>query len=406
MSEQKCKWESKYPDYTCGERAMELDPHGYCILHSRREDKGTSRFTEKIEERINTKGDKADLRGCYFPSDFDSEYFKERTFDKPIDFSEVIFSQHVRFLSAKFLQEVNFVRATFIQSVSFSHVKFSQKVYFDRAIFSQEVSFLGTCFDKGVYFSWAEFRGRVLFRPVTVSIGDIKGPVVREKEVTLGYPTLFRYTKFIGEVIFQEVDLSHCSFLYSNIDKVYFWSCKFGEKEERLLGIIPHRRRNVLRDELDSDEGAKGNPKGAKEEYEHVRRLYLELKRNFEDKKDWNTAGDFHYGEMECRRKMKGWFSLEGFYFLASGYGERSLRAFIVLFVLICLFFPVMYVIFERDPFWVSVWDSFRVATFMRIGTPIEPDTGLGKFFLALESILCPTQFALFALALRRKVKR
>jgi hypothetical protein len=297
--------------------------------------------------------------------------------------------------------------------------------------------------------------------------------------VSFGQESSFREARFLGDVRFQEVDLSHCSFLDSNIDGVDFRYCKFAEKPERFPWFNLNPRQNVLRDELeadetvgaglkpaptvdelDGDEGGRGTlqraptdssrvkdegviardavPKQSggiatpatrndsfwwrllrsarndplrEEKYEPVRRLYLELKRNFEDKKDWNTAGDFHYGEMECRRKMKGWLgrnllSLEAIYFWASGYGERPLRAFVVGLGLMLVVFPLLYMLSEGDPYGVCVWDSVRVATFMRIGPPIEPDNPLGKSFLALEFFLLPTQFALFLLALRRKVKR
>ncbi|HHT9131384.1 MAG TPA: hypothetical protein ACFYED_02745, partial [Candidatus Tripitaka californicus] len=274
---------------------------------------------------------------------------------------------------------------------------------------------------------------------------------------------------FLGEVVFQNVDLSHCSFLHSSIDKVDFRYCEFG-KEEKSFFIFPPRKQNVLRDELEADEAVgaglkpaptvdeldgdedveknlsetdtrffpftsfrvrmtKGEEKLREEKYEPVRRLYLELKRNFEDKKDWNTAGDFHYGEMECRRKMYGWLgrnilSLEALYW-TSGYGERPKRASIVLALLVLVAFPLLLsldvlvppLLFSDRPFcfgnWVedlcnSFWYSLEVATFTRvtrIGEAMHV-AGWNKWILVLESIVVYVQIALFALALRRKVKR
>lgn len=160
-----------------------------------------------------------------------------------------------------------------------------------------------------------------------------------------------------------------------------------------------------------------------------MRRLYLELKKNFEEKRDWNTAGDFHYGEMECRKKMHGWSTFEGIlvniYFWSSGYGERPLRASVILCIFVLFLFPLLLVgndcwpyISGSQPFcfWNCVWafydpvkDSFRLATFTtvtKIGEEIKPDTGWDNVFLVLESIIVYVQILLLALALRRRVQR
>lgn len=235
-------------------------------------------------------------------------------------------------------------------------------------------------------------------------------PVVQNDEkhlVIFGPGSSLQYTIFGGDVRFQGVDLSNASFLHSNIDRVDFRYCSFGNKDEKLLGFIPHSRQNVLKDEIDADNDVasaarsgrtarigrtptlpspfQGEDKGGgaetrhdkepvrtgtspvptqkmekkvrEEKYEPVRRLYLELKKNFEEKRDWNTAGDFHYGEMECRKKMYGWSTFEGilvnFYFWLSGYGERPKRAFVALVLLVLFLFPT---ILSMDVFVSSFW--------------------------------------------------
>lgn len=387
-------------------KSVSSDNSDRCILHSHNEDKDLNEFTLRVNDRIEADEEEIDLIGCYFPKSLDTEFFKGRTFKKYVNFSDAIFAK----------KKIDFSKAKFSKGASFYRVKFSEQVLFSKTSFEG-----GMTTFREAEFNDVSFNG-TLFRGEEVSFSDTKfiGVTVFDAPHFYGQVYFLRTQfkkccKFLWiEIrttrppIFKDADLSKCSFLHSNIDKVDFRYCPFCTESRKPLYIFPSRKQNVLKDELDYDDEVEKNSKdnNVREKYEDVRRLYLELKRNFEERKDWNTAGDFHYGEMECRRKMKGWFSLEGLYFLVSGYGERPLRASVVLFVLTFLFFPAMYMIFERDPFWVSVWDSFKVATFMRIGTPIEPDTGLGKFFLALESILCPTQFALFALALRRKVKR
>lgn len=371
-------------------------------------------------------------------------FFIGTIFSKEANFYETEFSLEVDFRNAKFLQVANFSGATFQQKADFSETKFLQVAHFNRTTFSHsqetdflraefsEVYFMGTTFKEGAKFSWTKFKDKAFFLPATDS-----------KKLRFDSTSHFRFTSFLGEVIFQDVDLSQCSFLYSNIDRVDFRYCKFAKKKNRLfritrvfllrrylkallgeikplfrmiqrciLAIHPFSRENILWDELDRDIMVKTetNKKKAREKYEPVRRVYLELKRNFEEKKDWNTAGDFHFGEMECRRKMKEWLKLDFYlvtlYSWASGYGERPLRAFIGLLVLVLIIFPFFYGVAEG--FCTNVWwDSVKVATFMRLGNPIEQGAGSGKFIVALfEIIFVPLQTALLALALRRKVKR
>lgn len=521
MPDNKCKWKPKF-GYECNEPSLPYDPDCYCILHSKKEDKNIEQLKEKVSERIQ-KGrltpagyetDRVDLRGCYFPKTFPSNYFinslRNNTFDKPVDFHEATFSQEAHFGGitfsqeadfwwAKFAQEAVFSDATFSQRAGFIEATFSQKAYFVRAAFSQganfrsatfsqevrftdtifskethfggasffkeayfgfakfsDVFFAGTTFERGVNFSWTEFNDRAYFFPIGIPGGI--------KEVTFYQRSLFKYVRFSEDVIFQQVDLSQCSFLHSNIDKVDFRYCKFDEKknrlfriicafpiryiqkvsqgkegqlfrvihafsryifevywgkERRLFSIIPIRRQNVLRDELECEWKVKRakrkihkeEKKDREEGYEYVRHVYLELKRNYENKKDWNTAGDFHFGEMECRRqKMPCWkryfWSLEFWYWLTSGYCERPLRAFIVLLGLVGVF-SLLYMPTEEWNYFTSLRDSLNVAKLMRLGNSMGQDPGWGKFIVALfEIILVPIQTALLALALRRKVKR
>ncbi|HHT9124213.1 MAG TPA: pentapeptide repeat-containing protein [Candidatus Brocadiia bacterium] len=470
MPDNKCRWELFYYNnhFDCNETALPNDPHSYCILHSKKDDKDLDLFIEKVTERIKKCTKRIDLTECYFPKDFPSDYFQYITFDdnkdgyiefrddftplfdKPVyfinakfsqcadfsgatfsqgacfrgatfsqaNFSGATFSQEAYFSGATFSQEANFTEAKFLQEADFTHVKFAQEADFRLAKFSQyvtffvaefssEVYFFGTTFEKGVNFSWAEFKDRAYFMPVGVPVEP------ESKKVTFDSLSLFKYVHFSGDVIFQQVNLSKCSFLHSNIDKVDFRYCEFEKKRFR---------KNVLMDELDCDIAVKSatDKRKAREEYEHVRRLYLELKRNFEEKKDWNKAGDFHFGEMECRRKMKGWLgrklSLTAFYCWASGYCERPLRTFLILLASVFIFFPLMYGLSEGkfistltivNEYSVRLLDSLNVATLIRLGKPTETITGFWKPIVAVtELIVVPILIALLALALRRKVKR
>ncbi|MCP4364350.1 MAG: pentapeptide repeat-containing protein [Planctomycetes bacterium] len=419
--------------------------------------------------------------------------FSGATFSQEAFFHEAKFSQRAEacFNGAIFSKEANFHNAKFNGGGTFLHTTFNKMANFNGAIFSS-ANFDAAAFKGDANFTWAEFHGWTFFFmnskwtfvrfknpkclprdekeeiewPEELKQGnewrieyngdlqllEFKGEIsVSEKDKlcnlsnddsysraindlseaskvqTLGREKVtFERTRFIGEIRFEDVDLSNCSFLHANIDKVDFRYCDFGQKREKLLSMITHNRQNILKDERDHDDARN-------KDYEPVRRLYLELKRNFEDNKDWNTAGDFHYGEMECRRKMYGLSTFEGFlvniYFWLSGYGERPYKATVFLLFFCLLFFPLLLSINDFVPLlwsWMSDCqalcladcfntlllserDSLKVVSFAsltKIGKPIKPDNSWDHVILVLESIVVYIQILLLALALRRKVKR
>ena len=65
--------------------------------------------------------------------------------------------------------------------------------------------------------------------------------------------------------------------------------------------------------------------------YAHIEQVYRQLKQNHEDRKDYERASDFHFGEKEMRCKnpdtlvgLRFWLNFD---WLVSGYGERWFRA-------------------------------------------------------------------------------
>lgn len=411
MAEQRCRWKSEYFGYECQDlpysQGYFQDPDGYCILHSRKEDKDTNQFREAVKGRLKTEGESIDLKGCYFPAKFDRGYFVGYEFGKPVDFDEATFLREMDFSKAKFSQKTLFRVADFSQGAYFNEVTFSQYADFSWAIFS-EVYFSGTTFDKGVNFDMAEFREWVFFGPIHTAER-------RNRRVAFGPGASFCNTRFLQNIRFQEVDLSRCSFLHSNINKVDFSYCEFAKEEKKSFLIFSPRKQNVLRDELDADKEVKNNPNGKnfrEERYEPVRRLYLELKRNFENNKDWNTAGDFHYGEMECKRKAGLYWPFLHLYWAFSGYGERYLRAFFWLLLYIFLLFPFLYYFTASNAYEIKIdYDEFRECLLYSLNVITLRGTETSQSFSfrlcsTLEMIFGLIQSALFFMALRSKLRR
>ncbi|MCQ4574211.1 MAG: pentapeptide repeat-containing protein [Candidatus Brocadiales bacterium] len=392
-----------------------------------------------------------------------AKFLKKATFRNAIfkgvtEFSDATFEKGADFINAKFLSSVEFSKTTFkgeltsfrgaaFEDVDFKTTQFlAKQVSFTDTIFYGSTNFDNSHFDNQVYFIRTTFYGtheivkyklpflefpepledKISYHHHTglfifkgVMSGQEKTQLLNLSEDKLYGKTIeklsnkppeklrrFFWVEFprtYKQAVFADTDLSKSSFLNSNIDKVDFRYCKFVENGGRL---------NVLKDERDADIEVQKDPKNKKvreKQYEPVRRLYLELKKNFEDKKDWNRAGDFHFGEMECGRKMYGWSIVEGvlfnLYFWASGYGERPLRALGVFLILVFLVFPLLYCLSGDGCFFQSMWNSLMVTSFGRVAKP-EITSYLGPIIWLIEIIVCPTQFALFALALRRKVKR
>ena len=204
-------------------------------------------------------------------------------------------------------------------------------------------------------------------------------------------------------------------------------------------------RPDVLRDETDEDEKER-----KPEKYKLIARSYQQLKRYFhEEEKDYARAGDFFYGEMECKRKAGNHWPFLFLYKMLNGYGERYLRALSWMVLFIFLVFPGIYTqtgvvinvptpneieavahektnpvnlddknnvikdgteltkksMLSYDPV-ECLFYSARVATIIRLGSVESPPTKWGRAAATAEGVLAPILIALFILALRSKLRR
>lgn len=152
---------------------------------------------------------------------------------------------------------------------------------------------------------------------------------------------------------------------------------------------------------------------------------------NAEENDRYEEASRFRYMAMESQRlehrRGFAFWRLSWWYWLASGYGERILRAFIVL-IGVWLLFALLYtrIGFAR---WEPRWSNEKEAiTEQRddVGEPLKlkraftyslgvmtlqkpeprPATTAAQSFVIVETVLGPLQAALLALAIRRKFMR
>ena len=208
-----------------------------------------------------------------------------------------------------------------------------------------------------------------------------------------------------------------------------------------------------------------GNPDGR--DYGLIAELYNQLKKNYDDRKDYWTEGDFHYGEMEMKRLSSPrknpdlrWLhrnlGLVAWYRHASQYGESYLRPAVWLLgvlLLFALFYPALGLRYDasRDAqhatasapnvVVLTYWQPFRPGAASATGKwsawmwwlcgrvpwlclfghssltalyisalqkelVYEPIYPWGRLFALLQILLTSTLFALFVLALRRQFRR
>jgi hypothetical protein len=137
-------------------------------------------------------------------------------------------------------------------------------------------------------------------------------------------------------ITFRGADLKKCQFLDTDLRKVQLvditWPQTAPTDGNKIVTRFAWLRigqrlgqRVVVYDEIAPVESGAGSTRP----WPKLERLYRELKQNHEDRRDYDRAGDFHYGEKEIRRQNPDtawglWFFLT-LYRWFSGYGERYL---------------------------------------------------------------------------------
>jgi len=434
MSEIKCKYKPKWNPIPiwfsqCREDPLSDDFDSYCILHSIKEDKDLAEFMRKVDERINTPIEPIGLMGCYFPKNFNRFYFRNRHFKRPVSFIEARFAQKVDFTNVRFELPVFFAYAEFLEEVDFTIAKFERVTDFRDAKFYRGVKFLGAEFFLPVNFTKTIFQGHktdfrdTKFRDVkfldtkfkTEETSFIDTRFIEETEFNNPHfegqvyfsrtrfekSCKFLWTEFPRthqQVVFQDVDLSNCSFPHSNIEKVDFRNCRFGEAREYFIGILPIQRHNVLLDEREAKTDIDLNM---------ACRLYRDLVKNYDDKGDRHMATDFYYREMECKRKQMGrwgrYLSLHAFSWQITGYGvrlERSLFFIFLLFGVSCFFYKCYEGLSWSNAFINSLF-GINVLTASIYNQVYKPSC-LGQCFFWFEAVAGTFLTAVFALTLQR----
>jgi hypothetical protein len=299
--------------------------------------------------------------------------------------------------------DFDFRKVWFPDAANFNSLVFTTSADFESAIFSAGVDFSYAAFDKKVNFSYTTFSAGVNF---SYAIFD------DNSSLTFDFARIEKPDGFVFHTVtlrphwFVNVDARKFEFI--NVD----WNWRDTKQEIRSL-------KGSLKEEDDLS----------------AHRLLAIACRNLavnaEENHRYEEASKFRNMAMEARRleRWRGFafWTLGWWYWLASGYGERVWRAFVVL-IGVWLVAAALYtrVGFARWEPRVATQQEAAEARRDEAGAPLSwpraltyslgvmtlqkpeprPATNAAQSLVMLETILGPVQAALLALAIRRKFMR
>jgi hypothetical protein len=327
----------------------------------------------------------------------DQANFSEATFSGQTNFPGATFSDYVNFGEARFSDQADFEGATFSKRANFSDADF-EFVSFEKATFCGESDFYQTTFSQEAQFYRAKFESYTTFA------GDDEGRIFSSGD---GQPARvrFEHTRFkIPErIAFRNADLRRATFLHVDVRQFEFTSVRWARFDGG----------NGVYDEEARRENGDALPHGA------LARLYRRLKQNYEDQRDYGRGGDFHFREKEMQRlnpsTPRRTRVLLGLYHRFSGYGERLKSLWWLAKLLYVSTFVSLALGLETDGgerlewtfenLGVSFVYNLQVALLQRPDL-VQPANGWSALVQALTMILGPLFLALFALAVRQRLRR
>lgn len=362
---------------------------------------------------------------CFFGAKFHGE----------ADFRYAKFAGDVEFYGAKFYDNARFQNVTFSGRAHYYCAKFYGYVNFNHAHFYSDAVFDNSTFEKRVEFNQAEFCG----------IGSFMG-------ATFNNIALFAYAKFKFEMNVEHCTLGDDGMAFTRLDKISLSNIVFSRYAAAGIEFV----------ECEDWPERLGLDLLRKPEEKNLRAailLYRAMKQRAASEHDQKRVSHWHFREklmalklmMPCKEcseaierfedtnvslivRMQAWlallwycpfwkkFTLTGLYWACSGFGERAVRAGVVLLALLALPFlansPIGHFLYE---FWSwmpwadgvsslvqGVGDSISASAAMEF-IPFTKDIkgeGWAKVGQGLWQALVMLQFTLFALAVRNRFRR
>lgn len=378
----------------------------YCVLHFPGKEKSAD-FKIALQRKLASNN--FNFCGVWFP---DEQEFTKLHFRSDADFSFAVFSGWAHFNGATFSAKANFQYATFEAKVDLFHVTFAGDADFSLATFSAETYFTFVTFCAKVDFTGVTFRDHIKFLGGENYVRYIRRKLLvfeKTSSVKLSFAKIEKpeilsfHSVALRPHWFVNVDAR--KFDFTNV-RWYWRSTKkeIGSLRDRDDVYWPHRMLAVA-----------------------CRRLAV----NAEENHRYEEGSKLRYMAMDAGRleSLFGFapWRLSWWYWVASGYGERAFRAFIVL-IGVWLLFATLYtnvgfarwepkrsnekeaVTAQRDevgePLWGSRAFMYSLGVMALQKPEPRPATTAAQSFVILEMILGPLQAALLALAIRRKFMR
>jgi uncharacterized protein YjbI with pentapeptide repeats len=350
----------------------------FCLFHG-------AKFNCDAEFSWATFQRGADFRNATFVRLAD---YHAATFSENVGFMSVAFAGAADFRAAVFEKEVNFTFSRFAGDALFGGTKFMQTAAIGAALFSQDAWFMDANFAGRADFSSTEFARNVSFSGAILA-GDavfqciFRGTIIFER-TRFAALVDYRQAHFFGAVVFREVDFRRdprgrdfepgpvfANTKFAKPEDVTFYATYLGQALFHLCDVSRvnfsavtwrGRKRNGKRSVFEevvnlsvpfAEALMPAEDSLDQRNYVLIAELYQQLKRNYDDRRDYWTAGDFHYGEMEMKRLashrknhflrwLKRRLGLVAWYKYASEYGE-SYRRPAWLLVLVLLTFGILY---------------------------------------------------------------
>lgn len=350
---------------------------------------------------MDLAGEQIIFSDCNFENDhvyFDLSQFKAQR----ILFNNAFFHSH----------SVSFIQCNFeFNNLSFEHASLS----------CIDANFSNCTFKKGsANFTSALFKAKTLkFYPLTLEnstttfcrtefSGDEKIIyILNPKKNDLSFQEVF----FHGGRTKLKGDLHAASFIDTSLDNVDLNEAHWDTRHGRL----------TCRDEIDA------NRANSMAHFKKASDVCRSIKKCYENFGSYETAGNFYYGEMECKRKLspkKNWGGLQ-FMRLATGYGEYPARVIFtsIFFIAFCSFFYLMggvdtgtgiinrELAFDLSQLTATLMDYlhcfyFSVVSFTTLGYGDYHPVGWSRVIGASEGFFGAFFISMFVLTIGRKMNR
>lgn len=285
---------------------------------------------------------------------FKTATFSSCEFSQSAQFVGATFSEDASFLNVKFSDPVSFRDAKFVQIALFEGAAFTADAFFQGASFAQTLSFDDSVSSKRIDFTSVKFSGSLLFRKTTF----------RNDGTMLPGP-IFSWAEFEkpDRVYFYKANLNQALFHNCDVSKFNFSAVRWRRRQKTYGHWILRRhrfgKRYLFEEDVDLDceqaselkviTEARNNLYAPERDYELIAETYQQLKKSYDDRRDFWQAGDFHYGEMEMLRLHSRFrlfplrwiarnLSLTALYKYASAYGESMGRPLVWLAALVLMF--------------------------------------------------------------------